>query len=252
METQFEVEICVDSLESAINAKKGGATRIELCSSLLDGGITPSLGMFKVMRKKIDIPIFVLIRPRGGDFYYAESEIEIMEEDISILKAHGAHGIVLGALTSDGAVDREACQRLIEVANPLPVTFHRAFDMTKDAFRALEDVIALGCKRLLTSGQSKTVADGLELLGKLSKMAQGKIIIMPGGGINEDNLEAVLRITGTKAFHSSASISAKSQMTFINEKVSMGSGSSEYASKVCSARKVENLVQIAKGYFHSG
>ncbi|EEC02591.1 copper homeostasis protein, putative [Ixodes scapularis] len=166
---QVEVEICVDGVGSARNAAAGGASRLELCAGLALGGLSPSLGTLVTIKALVKLPVFVLVRPRAGDFCYSCDEVDLMEKDVTLFREHGADGIVLGALTRDGDVDKDICQRLIAAAKPLPVTFHRAFDLAAKPLEALEDIVALGCCRLLTSGQASSVDQGLPLLQKLAE-----------------------------------------------------------------------------------
>ncbi|KAE8590710.1 hypothetical protein XENTR_v10018167 [Xenopus tropicalis] len=163
----YIMEVCVDSVESAINAERGGAGRIELCASLLEGGITPSVGLLQVVKQYLQIPIFVMIRPRGGDFLYSDREVEVMKADIRLAKIHGADGLVFGALTEDGRIDAELCMELLAVSRPLPVTFHRAFDMVYDPLLAMETLISLGFERVLTSGCDTSALEGLPLIKRL-------------------------------------------------------------------------------------
>ncbi|XP_039292349.1 copper homeostasis protein cutC homolog isoform X2 [Nilaparvata lugens] len=200
------MEVCVDSLQSALNAFKGGASRIELCSSLNDGGLTPSLGFYLQVKSELTIPIFIMIRPRPGyDFVYSPGDIQIMKNDIKQFKENGAEGFVFGALTKDRSIDVEACKILMEIANPLPVTFHRAFDLVADPFKSLDAIIDLGFSRVLSSGQKPSTEKGVDLIKKLVKHADNRLIIMPGGGINISNLTMILQETGVKEFHASAS-----------------------------------------------
>uniref|UniRef100_A0A1B6DWR0 Copper homeostasis protein cutC homolog n=1 Tax=Clastoptera arizonana TaxID=38151 RepID=A0A1B6DWR0_9HEMI len=199
------MEVCVDSLSSAIAAAEGGATRIELCSALLEDGLTPSVGLFEVVKSVIKIPIFVMIRPKMLNIYnYSEKEVEEMEYDIKMFKSKKADGFVLGALTSEGLVDENVCKRLLLITAPLPVTFHRAFDLTTDPFYSMEKIISLGFERILTSGQKKTALEGVNLITELIKHSNGRIIIMPGVGICVKNLKVILEKTGAIEFHASA------------------------------------------------
>ncbi|XP_023182738.1 copper homeostasis protein cutC homolog isoform X2 [Xiphophorus maculatus] len=161
------LEVCVDSVESAVNAERGGAGRLELCSSLIEGGLTPSLGLLQVVKQYIKIPIYVMIRPRGGDFLYSDQEVEVMKKDIELMKTQGADGVVVGALTETGGVDAGLCMELIAAARPLPVTFHRAFDMAYDPAVALETLISLGFERVLTSGCDSSALEGLPVIKRL-------------------------------------------------------------------------------------
>lgn len=242
------MEVCVDSVESAINAERGGAGRLELCSSLLEGGITPSLGLLQVVKQYVRIPVYVMIRPRGGDFLYSDRELEVMRKDIEMMKSHGADGVVFGALTEDGRVDAELCMELLALSRPLPATFHRAFDMVHDPVVALETVITLGFERVLTSGLDSTVLEGLPLIKRLVEQAKGRIIIMPGGGITERNLQRILEGSGAQEFHSSARSGKESAMKFRNPSVNMGASLSapEYSLKVADVTKVRTLNAIAK------
>lgn len=163
----FLMEVCVDSVESAVNAERGGAGRIELCSGLLEGGTTPSMGLLQIVKQSVQIPVFVMIRPRGGDFLYSDREIEVMKADIQLAKLYGADGLVFGALTEDGQIDKELCMSLIALCRPLPVTFHRAFDMVHDPMAALETLLTLGFERVLTSGCDSSALEGLPLIKRL-------------------------------------------------------------------------------------
>ncbi|XP_072883069.1 copper homeostasis protein cutC homolog isoform X2 [Hemitrygon akajei] len=175
------MEVCVDSVESAISAERGGASRIELCSSLVEGGVTPSIGLLQVVKQYVKIPVFAIVRPRGGDFLYTDSEIEVMKADIKMAKASGANGIVFGVLTEDGRVNCEVCLDLIAESRPLPVTFHRAFDMVHDPSTALECLISLGFDRVLTSGCDSTALEGLPTLKHLVEQAKQRIIVVAVG-----------------------------------------------------------------------
>ena len=218
----MRVEICVDSAAGAFAAEQGGADRVELCDNLLEGGTTPSAGCIKVVRQGLKIGLQVIIRPRGGDFLYTEHELAVMREDIRIAKDLGANGVVLGCLTSNGDIDRDRTAELIELARPLNVTFHRAFDMCRDSSRALEHLVALGVDRVLTSGQEASCLEGLDLLVSLQKQAAGRIIIMPGGGITARNIQRIVTATGVKEVHLSARSTLESGMQFRNSRVFMG------------------------------
>ncbi|XP_064418221.1 copper homeostasis protein cutC homolog isoform X2 [Latimeria chalumnae] len=248
MADSFLMEVCVDSLESAINAERGGAGRIELCSSLLEGGVTPSLGLLQVTKQSVKIPVFVMIRPRGGDFLYTDQEVEVMRADIKLAKANGADGIVFGVLTEDGRVDSELSAELLAESRPLPVTFHRAFDMVHNPAVAMETVISLGFDRLLTSGCDSTALEGLPLIRKLVEQAKGRIIVIPGGGITERNLQRILESSGVQEFHCSARSSKESAMKFRNCCVSLGASlaAPEYSLKVADVAKMRALNAIAK------
>ena len=208
------LEICCANIASALNAQAAGADRIELCDNLWEGGTTPSFGMLKVLRQELKIQIFVLIRPRGGDFLYSDAEFQVMLQDIYLAKEMGADGIVSGILKADGTVDCDRTTALIEAASPLPFTFHRAFDCCLNLNEALEDIIFCGAKRILTSGGKNSVAEGIELLTALNKQAAGRIIILPGGGINSQNIQSIKEKTGCSEFHLSAKKLSKSDMLY--------------------------------------
>lgn len=195
------VEACVDSVESALAAEAGGADRVELCEDLPEGGTTPSAGLIGVCRDRLQIPLHVLIRPRGGDFVYSDLELDVMQRDIALTAKLGAAGVVFGALRPDGTVDRERTRALIEVARPLRVTFHRAFDFTPDADQTLEVLIELGVDRVLTSGQAKTAREGTRILTRLVSQAAGRIVIMAGGGVSEENVAEIARRTSVREVH---------------------------------------------------
>ncbi|KAK3780863.1 hypothetical protein RRG08_019814 [Elysia crispata] len=240
------MEVCVESPESAQNAEKGGASRVELCANLLEGGTTPSVGMLRVIKNLVSIPVFVMIRPRGGDFCYTSVELQIMKEDIMSLKKAGADGFVFGILTSDGEVDENKSTELLEVCFPLSATFHRAIDMSRDVSGSLAKIIKLGFSRVLSSGGCQTALQGAEVLKAMVCQAQDKIIIMPGGGLTQENLAEVLHITKAREFHGSARKPVKSVMTFMNPEVSMGAETNcEYIRKVTSAELVSCFLKIA-------
>ncbi len=217
-----ELEICCDSVQSAIAAEKGGASRIELCGNLMEGGTTPSSGLLGLVRDRLRIPIHVMIRPRGGDFCYHDLEIEVMRRDIQMAKALGAEGIVLGLLRPEGSIDQLPAQELIALARPLKITWHRAFDMTVDPFAALEDLISLGVDILLTSGQQKAAVLGKDLIAKLHRQSVGRISLMPGGGVNADNILDLALTTGCRQFHSSARQQFPGRMQFRRSGLHMG------------------------------
>jgi copper homeostasis protein len=206
----MDLEICVDSVESAIAAARGGAERIELCAALSEGGITPSAGITTMVREAIDKELYVIIRPRGGNFVYSEPELAIMRRDIVAARAHGVDGVVLGALKADDTVDRTHTRELIELARPLRVTFHRAFDVCRDLDGALEDVIACGADRLLTAGGRSDAIKGLDTIARLQQRATGRIRIMAGGGIRIGNVRKIARRTGIRDVHTSLSTRVQS------------------------------------------
>ncbi|MDY0103189.1 MAG: copper homeostasis protein CutC [Lentimicrobium sp.] len=221
MKTNVQIEVCAASVESALSAEQGGADRIELCSALSEGGLTPSAGMIKYACKNLSIPVFVLIRPRTGDFLYSSAEFETMKEDILTAKTLGAKGIVVGMLNADGSIDFARMKVLMDYAKPMEVTFHRAFDMVKDPFVALEEIINLGCQRILTSGQASSALQGISMLEQIIKKAENRIKIMPGSGINPKNLTQIAKASGAREFHFSASAILHSQMIYKNANATM-------------------------------
>jgi copper homeostasis protein len=223
MAPEIAIEICVDSAESALAAQRGGASRVELCADLLEGGITPSAGMIELVRSELSIPLQVMVRPRGGDFFYNDEEFEIMRRDIEVAKGFRADGVVIGILDAYGNVDIERTLALVEQARPLSVTFHRAFDMTADLFRALEDVCATRADRILTSGGEQTAIQGAQTIAEVVKKADGRILIMPGSGINAENVRQFIAETGVREIHAGASSTGGSPMQFRNSKIAMGS-----------------------------
>lgn len=238
------LEICVDSVESAIRAQAGGAQRVELCDNLMEGGTTPSAGALELARQHLAIALNVIIRPRGGDFFYSAIEYEIMRRDIAIAKQAGADGVVIGLLNPNGTVDKKRVKTLIDLARPMSVTFHRAFDMTRDPFAALETLIALGVDRILTTGQEATVSEGLELIAELVKRAGNRIIIMPGGA-KEHNIARVVKITGAREFHMTASTVIESAMRYRNPRPFMGGAlrPPEYARNLTDPQRVRALIR---------
>ena len=199
------LEVCAGSIESVKSAFLGGAQRVELCCALDEDGLTPSLGMIKAAKCYDGLKIHVLIRPRPGDFVYTEDEIQCMIEDIKTCKILPVDGIVIGALTPQGEIDKETCMRLIEAAEGIPnITFHRAFDVCKNPFSALEEIISLGCNRLLTSGQAESAEKGIPVLKKLVEQANNRIVIMAGAGINPTNAKKIVQETGVTELHASA------------------------------------------------
>jgi copper homeostasis protein len=217
----IKIEVCVDSVESAIGAEQGGADRVELCDNLIEGGTTPSAGMIELARKHLNLGLQVIIRPRGGDFCYSKIEFEIMKHDIATAKQLGVDGVVIGILKPDGSVDMARTQELIDFARPLNVTFHRAFDMTRDPYQALEDLMKLSVDRILTSGQAYSVLEGLDLIAALVQKAGDRVIIMPGGG-TERNVQKVVEETGVKDIHVIGPKPITSAMQYRHHGVFMG------------------------------
>ncbi len=214
------LEIAVFDVQSALLAAEAGCDRIELCSGYMEGGVTISYGALKLVRERISIPVFPIIRPRGGNFFYSNEEFEVMKKDALLCKELGFDGVVIGSLNEDKTVDVKRTARLVELVYPLEVTFHRAFDRTKDAGKALEDIISCGCQRILTSGQKENALEGVGLIKQLVEQAEEKIIIMAGGGVRSSNVAEIAVETGTAEFHSSAkkeSLQVNNLQTFKEE-----------------------------------
>ncbi len=216
------LEVCADSVASAVAAERGGANRIELCSDLLEGGITPGPGLISVVRKRLRIDVFVMIRPRGGDFIYSADEFEVMQRDMDEARRLGADGFVLGMLNEHGGVDVDRTRELVQRASPLPVTFHRAVDMTPDLLAGLEDVISTGAKRVLTSGGAANIQEGSNMLRRLRLAASNRVAIMAGGGLTVDTLSRVAEVTGVTEFHASLRKALPSPGQFHKQGIAMG------------------------------
>ena len=212
----YIIEIATSDFLTTKSAVEGGADRIELCANLTEGGTTPSYAHIKKCREAFDIALFPIIRPRGGDFLYTKDEFEIMKNDIKLCNELGCEGIVIGLLNMDGTIDMTRTSELIELAYPMDVTFHRAFDRCKDPFAALEELIEIGCQRILTSGQKPTVSEGVDLIAALNRKADDRIVIMPGSGVRKENIKMLADKTGCVEFHSSLRGKAKSPMQFIH------------------------------------
>lgn len=245
--TIMKIEVCAYSLESCQNAQRAGAARVELCGGLGEGGTTPSAGLIAAVRENIQIDLYVMIRPRGGDFVYEESEIDVMRRDIAIAKSLGANGVVLGVLLPSGGVDLPRTRSLVQHAQPLGVTFHRAFDLTPDPLAALEAIIEAGCERILTSGQKSTAPQGSELLAELVKQANGRIEIMAGGGVLAANaLE--LAATGVDTLHLTGKAFRPSRQTYFPADISMaGEIPDERSVLYTDPERVAAVVQIVNG-----
>jgi len=248
-EKSIKIEVVCDSVSSAKAAKAGGADRIELCANLFEGGTTPSFGTIALTRKAIpDIDLFVMIRPRAGDFCYSTDEFEVIKHDIVSAKQLQVNGVVFGILKEDGNVDINRCKYLINLARPLKITFHRAFDMTKDSFQALEEIIDLGFERILTSGQEKSVFEGIDLIAGLIKKANNRIIIMPGGGITEKNISKIIQYLGNvKEIHVSGRVPQESKMTYRNMNCFMGGElhPNEFIVQRVDEGKIKNFISLA-------
>ncbi len=238
------VEICVDSVESAVAAQAGGADRVELCDNLMEGGTTPSAGAIEVARKLLDIKLHVIIRPRGGDFLYSDTEFEIMKRDIAAAKTLGVDGVVIGILEANGDIDTKRTAELIELARPMSVTFHRAFDVCRDPFKAVDELAAIGVDRILTSGQEATAIEGIDTLADLIKHAGERITIMACGNLNERNIKKVIDAAGVSEVHFTAFGEVASEMQFRNDRVFMGGTlrPAEYSRSVTDADVVRKTV----------
>lgn len=243
------LEICVDSVESAVAAEAGGAQRVELCSALAEGGLTPSLGMIRAVRSRIKIGIHVMIRPRTGDFLYSEDELAVMREDIALAAQCGVDGVALGVLTADGDVDVKRTHELLELARPMEVTFHRAIDLARDIDVALEDVIRTGADRILTSGAESSAMHGRHRIRELVRAANGRIGVMAAGGIRGDNVREIADATGAVEFHAALRRLVPSAIKHQRRKVHLGnSGLDDYARNVVRAsdvRRMKDALEVA-------
>jgi copper homeostasis protein len=244
----IKLEVCANSLTSAIAAQLGGAARVELCENLAEGGTTPSYGQILLARKHLHIKLYVLIRPRSGDFLYTDLEFEVMKADLRNCIEAGCDGVVIGILKDDGSIDKERCTELVRLARQwgLGVTFHRAFDMCADQYQALEDIIETGCERILTSGGKSTAIEGASVIAHLTEQAAGRIIIMPGSGVTETNVADLVRFTGVTEIHSSARVSVPSLMKYKNDHILMSDGfTDEYSIDVTSVDRVKKILEMA-------
>jgi copper homeostasis protein len=240
------IEIVVYNIESALKAQEGGADRIELCDNPGDGGTTPSYGTIEVVRNNTNLDVYVMLRPRGGDFCYSNDEFYTMKRDLFQSQKLSVDGFVLGILNPNGTIDKKRCKELIDKARPLKVTCHRAFDMTRDPYEALEDCIEVGFERILTSGQQPRAALGIGLIAELVKRARGRIKIMPGSGIDEDSVHEIVSKTGVDEIHFSALAFRDSQMEFRNPAIAgMGSNEgSEFKLRTVDPDRVRKLRQV--------
>lgn len=243
----YILEICVDSAESAIAAEKGGATRLELCQNLIIGGTTPGPKLFETIRRVVEIPVYVLIRPRFGDFCYSDYEMEQIKEEIKMFRELGADGVVIGVLSPDGSIDRERMEWLLEERRDMSVTLHRAFDVCRDPLKSLQTAKDLGIQTILTSGQKDNCMEGANLLRELQKESQSEIQIQAGGGVTPENLETLFYQTGIRAWHMSAKTGIESRMKYRNPDVHMGIADiSEYMLFQTSEEKVRQAAEILK------
>ncbi|ADK32047.1 copper homeostasis protein CutC [Brachyspira pilosicoli] len=238
-----KIEICVDSVESCINAEKGGADRLELCGNMFEGGTTPSYGVLQLAREKVNTPIYAMVRPRGGDFCYNDIEFEIMKREIKLMKELKIDGIVFGILTKEGKVDKERCSKLLDLWGTNKATFHRAIDVSSNLNEACEDIISLGFERILTSGGEANVMSGIIKLKELVEKYNDKIIIMPGSGINERNIEYINDTVKANEYHMTANKTVESVMQYRNENVFMGASlrPPEFSVKYTDENKVKNI-----------
>lgn len=218
----FKIEICVEGTDGLVAAQQAGADRVELCASLLEGGLTPSLGVVREALRVATIPFHVIIRPRGGDFLYSELEFTSMVEDIKAMRDLGVVGVVIGCLTADGEIDEVRTKALVDAARPMKVTCHRAFDMTRDYRAAIEALVRAGVDRVLTSGQRDTAVEGIDILKNTAAIADGRIVIMACGALDQTNIAQVRRATGVDEMHFAALKTLKSTMAFRNPYVGMG------------------------------
>jgi copper homeostasis protein len=240
---RFKLEIIGFNIESCIAAQQAGAHRIELCAGPGEGGTTPSYGFIKAAREKLQIDLYAMIRPRGGDFLYSDDDFEIMKNDVLICKQLGCDGIVTGVLTKDGKVDKKRCKELIEIAYPLEATFHRAFDRVSDPFEALEDIIELGFERILTSGLKPKAMDSLELLAQLTRQSDQRIVIMPGSGVTAENIVLITESTGATEFHSSAGFVKASEMQFQNNEMN-----ESLSHVLVNKEQVKKMIQLLEAF----
>jgi copper homeostasis protein len=245
------LEVSVEGVDGLLVAQDNGADRVELCASVLEGGITPSIGSVREALRRARVPVFVIVRPRGGDFLYSEAEFESMRQDVIALKQLGVPGVVSGCLTSGAEVDEQRTAELLRLARPMSFTFHRAFDMVRDPVQALEVLISLGVDRLLTSGQRATAIEGLANLKQLGQLANGRMIVMPCGGLCAANIGQVCRETGLWELHFAAHKTEPSAMTYRNPHIAMGltSPDYEYLKTVTDPTMVRTTVEAARNEY---
>jgi copper homeostasis protein len=243
------IEIVVYNIESALRAQEGGADRIELCDNPAEGGTTPSFGTIEAVRQNVNMDVYVMIRPRGGDFHYSNYEFHCMKRDIDQCQKISVDGVVFGILNADGTLDKKRCKELIDRARPLRVTCHRAFDMTSDPFQTLEDCIEVGFHRILTAGHQTTALKGVDLIAQLITKANGRIAIMPGSGVNENTVEELVRTTKATEIHFSATAFRDSVMQYRNQAIAgMGSDEgAEFKYRTVDPDRVRAMRKLAEG-----
>lgn len=241
------LEVCANSVTSAIAGQEGGAVRVELCENLEAGGTTPSYGQLLLARKYLHIKLYALIRPRSGDFLYTDLEYEMMLADVRACIETGCDGVVIGMLNADGSIDVKRCTELVRLARQwgLGVTFHRAFDMCNNLFLAMEQIIEMGCERILTSGGKSTGMEGASVIAQLVEKAAGRISIMPGSGVNETNVADIVRFTGVTEVHSTAKVRVPGKMEYHNESILMGNSFGDDGLDITNADKVREVIKAA-------
>lgn len=249
MQAQPLIEVCVEGIDGLVAAQEAGADRVELCASLIEGGLTPSLGTVRASLAAATIPFHVIVRPRGGDFLYSQLEFESMLEDVRALKALGVAGVVFGCLTADGRIDEPRMQALVEAARPMKVTCHRAFDMTRDAAEAIEALVRVGVDRVLTSGQRDTAAEGVAILRQTFAAARGRIVVMVCGALDDTNIAGIETATGAAEMHFAALETVPSGMRFRNPHVGMGGTAieREFQLTLTDGEAVRRTIAAARG-----
>ena len=242
------VEVCVDAIDAALEAERGGAARLELCGELMQGGVTPSAGLIAAVWDRIDIPLFVLVRPRTGDFLYTDDELDVMRRDIEQVKSLGVEGVALGALTADGDVDVERLRSLVELARPMSVTFHRAFDFARDRAEALDALLTLGIDRLLTSGGAATAAEGASSIAALVQAVGDRMAVMAGGSITPGTVGALVKTTGVREVHVRGAARVDSAMRHRQDALSISrTGMGDYERSVTRADEIRRVVEGVGG-----